>query len=145
MTAQLVTDALVMAICRRGKPDALLHHSDRGSQYNSEQFRKLMADHGIICSMSRSGNVWDDVPMESFFSSLKFERTARKRIGRVTKPRADPFDYIGRFYNAKRRGSTISYRHPIEFEMQVGLRPRISCGHIDDPGPPRSVRAADRR
>ena len=55
MTAQLVTDALVMAIWRRGKPDALLHHSDRGSQYTSEQFQKLMADHGMVCSMSRSG------------------------------------------------------------------------------------------
>ena len=51
MTAQLVTDALVMAIWRRGKPDALLHHSDRGSQYTSEQFQKLMADHGVVCSM----------------------------------------------------------------------------------------------
>ena len=78
MTAQLVTDALVMAIWRRGKPDALLHHSDRGSQYTSEQFQKLMADHGIVCSMSRSGNVWDNAAMESFFSSLKTERTARK-------------------------------------------------------------------
>jgi hypothetical protein len=55
MTAQLVTDALVMAIRRRGKSDALLHHSDRGSQYTSEQFQKLMADHGVVCSMSRSG------------------------------------------------------------------------------------------
>ena len=70
MMAQLVTDALVMAIWRRGKPDALLHHSDRGSQYTSEQFQKLLADHGIICSMSRSGNVWDNAAMESFFSSL---------------------------------------------------------------------------
>jgi putative transposase len=52
MTAQLVTDALVMAIWRRGKPDALLHHSDRGSQYTSEQFQSLMADHGVVCSMS---------------------------------------------------------------------------------------------
>jgi len=55
MTAQLVTDALVMAIWRRGKPDALLHHSDRGSQYTSEQFQRLMIDHGVVCSMSRSG------------------------------------------------------------------------------------------
>src|SRR5262249_31376456 len=55
MTAQLVTDALVMAIWRRGKSDALLYHSDRGSQYTSEQFQKLMADHGVVCSMSRSG------------------------------------------------------------------------------------------
>ena len=68
MAAQLVTDALVMAIWRRGKPDALLHHSDRGSQYSSEQFQKLMADHGVTCSMSRSGNVWDNAAMESFFS-----------------------------------------------------------------------------
>jgi putative transposase len=57
MTAKLVTDALVMAIWRRGKPDALLHHSDRGSQYTSEQFQRLMADSGVVCSLSRSGNV----------------------------------------------------------------------------------------
>jgi len=67
MTAQLVTDALVMAIWRRGKPDALLHHSDRGSQYTSEQFQRLMVDHGVVCSMSRSGNVWDNAAMESLF------------------------------------------------------------------------------
>ena len=78
MTADLVTDALVMAIWRRGKPDELLHHSDQGSQYISEQFQRLMADHGITCSMSRSGNVWDNAAMESLFSSLKTERTARK-------------------------------------------------------------------
>lgn len=85
MTAQLVTDALVMAIWRRGKPDALLHHSDRGSQYTSEQFQRLMADNGVICSMSRSGNVWDNAAMESFFSSLKTERTGNKtyRTNRV--------------------------------------------------------------
>src|SRR6185503_11828858 len=67
-----------MAIWRRGKPDALLHHSDRGSQYTSELFQRLMIDHGVVCSMSRSGNVWDNATMESFFSSLKTERTARK-------------------------------------------------------------------
>jgi len=59
MTAQLVADALIMAVWRRGSPDALLHHSDRGSQYTSEQFQKLLADHGITCSMSRSGNCWE--------------------------------------------------------------------------------------
>jgi transposase InsO family protein len=80
MTAQLVTDALVMAIWRRGKPDALLHHSDQGSQYTSEQFQRLLTEHGISCSMSRSGNVWDNAAMESFFSSLKTERTARRHI-----------------------------------------------------------------
>ena len=80
MTAQLVTDALIMAIWRRGKPDALLHHSDRGSQYTSEQFQRLMADHGVACSMSRSGNVWDNAAMESFFSSHA------RPIGHETRP-----------------------------------------------------------
>ena len=78
MTTQLVTDALVMAIWRRGSPRSVLHHSDRGSQYSADPFQRLMADHGITCSMSRSGNVWDNAAMESFFSSLKTERIARK-------------------------------------------------------------------
>ncbi len=121
MTAQLVTDALVMAIWRRGKPDALLHHSDRGSQYTSEQFQKLMSDHGVVCSMSRSGNVWDNAAMESFFSSLKTERTARKTYRTRDQAKADVFDYIECFYNPKRRHSTIGYLSPVEFEMQAGF------------------------
>jgi putative transposase len=121
MTAQLVTDALVMAIWRRGKSDALLHHSDRGSQYTSEQFQKLIADHGVVCSMSRSGNVWDNAAMESFFSSLKTERIRRKTYRTRDEARADVFDYIERFYNPKRRHSTIGYLSPMEFESQVGL------------------------
>ena len=116
MTAQLVTDALIMAIWRRGKPDSLLHHSDQGSQYTSEQFQRLMADHGITCSMSRSGNVWDNAAMESFFSSLKTERTARKVYRTRDAARADVFDYIERFYNPKRRHSTLGYLSPVEFE-----------------------------
>src|SRR5437879_442359 len=103
MTGQLVTDALVMAIWQRGKPDALLHHSDRGSQYTSEQFQRLMADRGVVCSMRRSGNVWDNAAMESFFSSLKTERTARKTYRTRDEAKADVFDYIERFYNPKRR------------------------------------------
>jgi putative transposase len=78
MTAQLVTDALTMAVWRRGDPQALLHHSDRGSQYTSEAFQRLLHELGVACSMSRSGNVWDNSVVESFFSSLKTERTARK-------------------------------------------------------------------
>lgn len=119
MAAQFVTDALVMAIWRRGKPDALLHHSDRGSQYSSEQFQKLMADHGVTCSMSRSGNVWDNAAMESFFSSLKTERTARKVYRTRDQARADVFDYIERFYNPQRRHSTIGYVSPMEFERKA--------------------------
>jgi putative transposase len=121
MTVQLVADALIMAIWRRGKPDALLHHSDRGSQYTSEQFQRLMADHGVTCSMSRSGNCWDNAAMESFFSSLKTERTARKTYRTRDEAKADVFDYIERFYNPRRRHSTIGYLSPVEFEMKAGL------------------------
>ena len=84
-----------------------MHHSDRGSQYTSDQFQRLMADHGITCSMSRSGNVWDNSAMESFFSSLKTERTAQQGLSHADEAKADVFDYIERFYNTKRRHSTI--------------------------------------
>lgn len=119
MTAQLVTDALVMAIWRRGTPDALLHHSDQGSQYTSEQFQRLMTDNGVACSMSRSGNVWDNAAMESFFSSLKTERIARKTYRTRDQARAEVFDYIERFYNPTRRHSTLGYLSPMDFERQA--------------------------
>jgi putative transposase len=121
MTAQLVADALMMAIWRRGKPRALLDHSDRGSQYTSEQFQRLMADHGVTCSMSRPGNCWDNAAMESFFSSLMTERTARKTYRTQDDAKADVFDYIERFYNLKRRHSTIGYMSEMGLEMMAGL------------------------
>ncbi len=119
--ASLVMDALMMAIWRRGKADALLHHSDQGSQYSSEQFQRLAADHGITCSMSRAGNVWDNSAMESFFSSLKTERTVRKTYRTRDAARADVFDYIERFYNPKRRHSTLGYLSPVAFEERAML------------------------
>lgn len=119
--ASLVMDALMMAIWRRGKVDALLHHSDQGSQYSSEQFQRLAADNGITCSMSRAGNVWDNSAMESFFSSLKTERTARKTYRTRDHARADVFDYIERFYNPKRRHSTLDYLSPVAFEERAML------------------------
>lgn len=121
MTAQLVADALLMAIWRRGRPDALLHHSDQGSQYTSEQFQKLLECNGVICSMSRSGNVWDNAAMESFFSSMKTERIGKKVYRTRDDARADVFDYIERFYNPVRRHSTIGYLSPVEFERKLGL------------------------
>ncbi len=81
----------------------MLRRPIESAQYTSEQFQKLMADHGVVCSMSRSGNVWDNAAMESFFSSLKTERTARKTYRTDDEAKADVFDYIERFYNAKRR------------------------------------------
>jgi putative transposase len=74
MTAQLAMDALLMAIFRRGRPQAVLHHSDQGSQYTSEDFQRLLESHGIVCSMSQRGNCWDSAAMESFFSTPKTER-----------------------------------------------------------------------
>jgi len=116
MTAQLVLDALMMALWRRGKPDALLHHSDQGSQYTSEDFQRLLTDQGIICSMSRKGDCWDNAAMESFFSTLKTERTNRKRYRTRDDARADVFDYIERFYNPRRRHSTLGQVSPDQFE-----------------------------
>lgn len=119
MSAQLVTDALTMAVWRRGTPEARLHHSDRGSQYTSESFQRLLQGLGVTCSMSRSGNVWDNAAMESFFSSLKTERTARRVYRTRNTARADIFDSIERFYNSRRRHSTIGYLSPIDFERQT--------------------------
>ena len=116
MTSQLVVDALMMAVWRRGKPVALLHHSDQGSQYTSTHFQQLLKEQGITCSMSRAGEVWDNSAMESFFSSLKTERTARKVYRSREQARSDVFDYIERFYNPTRRHSTLGYVSPIQFE-----------------------------
>jgi putative transposase len=99
----------------------VLRRPVESAQYTSEQFQRLMADHGVVCSMSRSGNVWDNAAMESFFSSLKTERTARKVYRSRNEAKADVFDYIERFYNPKRRHSTIGYLSPVEFERKAGL------------------------
>jgi len=116
MTAQLVLDALLMAIWRRGKPIELLHHSDQGSQYTSEDFQRLLDDQRVVCSMSRRGDCWDNAAMESFFSTLKTERLSRKSYTTRDEARADVFDYIERFYNPRRRHSTLGQVSPDQFE-----------------------------
>lgn len=122
MTAQLVLDALVMALWRRGKPTDLLHHSDQGSQYISEDFQRLLLAEGITCSMSRRGDCWDNAAVESFFASLKKERVYRTTYPTRDAARADIFDYIETFYNSRRRHSTLGQVSPAEFErIQVGL------------------------
>ena len=122
MTSQLTIDALLMAITRRGPVAALVHHSDQGSQYASEDFQRLLADQGIQCSMSRRGNVWDNSAVESFFSTLKTERCSRRRYATRDQARADIFDYIERFYNPKRRHSTNGNLSPITFEEVMARR-----------------------
>jgi putative transposase len=116
MVAQLVADALMMAIWRRGKPIELLHHSDQGSQYTSEDFQRLLTDQGITCSMSRRGDCWDNAAIESFFSTLKRERVYRREYATRDQARADVFDYIERFYNPRRRHSTLGLVSPDQFE-----------------------------
>jgi putative transposase len=115
ITSQLVVDALMMAVWRRGKSTALLHHSDQGSQYTSEHFHQLLKEQGITCSLSRAGEVWENSAMESFFSSLKTERTSRKVYRTRAQARSDVFDYIERFYNPTRRHSTLGYVSPVQF------------------------------
>ena len=119
MTAQRVTDALIMAGWRRGTPPSDLAHAERGSQYTSEQFQRVLEALGIVCSMSRSGNVWDNAVMESFFSTLKTERTTRQVDATRDAARADVFDFIERFYNPIRRHSTLGDVSPADFERAV--------------------------
>jgi putative transposase len=122
MTSQLVLDALVMALWRRGKPAELLHHSDQGSQYSSEDFQRLLAAQGITCSMSRKGDCWDNSAVESFFASIKKDRVHRTTYSTRDAARADIFDYIEAFYNVRRRHSTLGQVSPAEFERaQTGL------------------------
>lgn len=123
LTAPLVIDALLMAVWRRGNPTALLHHSDQGSQYTSEAFQRLLADQGIVCSMSRRGDCWDNAAMESFFSTLKIERVHRHRYQTRDEARADIFDYIERYYNPRRRHSTLGQLSPVEFEKRFAHLP----------------------
>lgn len=118
MTTQLVTDALVMASWRRGKPAAGLHHSDRGRQYTREPFQRFLADQGLACRMSRSGKGGDTAAMASF-SSLKTERTARPLYHTRDQAKADVFDDIERFYHPRRRHSTLGALSPMEFERQA--------------------------
>jgi putative transposase len=99
----------------------VLRRPVESAQYTSEQFQRLLADNGITCSMSRAGNVWDNSAMESFFSSLKIERTNRKVYRTRDEARADVFDYIERFYNPRRRHSKLGYLSPMEFEARAML------------------------
>ena len=119
MSAELVTDALVMALWRRRPGQALLHHSDQGSQYTSALFQRLLELHGIECSLSRRGECWDNAAMESFFSSLKSERLNRRTYRSRDDVRADVFSYIEQFYNPRRRHSTLGYVSPMEYKKQA--------------------------
>src|SRR5665213_2545023 len=92
----------------------------------SESFQRFLSALGVTCSMSRSGNVWDNSAMESFFSSLKTERTARKMYRTRNAARSDVFDYIERFYNRIRRHSTLGYLSPADFEQHARTQEHVA-------------------
>lgn len=115
MTADIVTDALAMAWFRRKPASGLIHHSDRGSQYASQAFQAKLVDYGMVCSMSRKGNCWDNAPSESFFNSLKNERVHGQRYATHEQAKDDLFDYIEIFYNRSRRHSTLGYVSPAQY------------------------------
>jgi putative transposase len=117
MTSRLVVDALAMAVQRRLPGADLLAHSDRGSQYASEHYQRLLAEHNITCSMSRRANCWDNAPMESFFASLKKELVHHEDYQTRAEARASIFEYIETFYNPKRRHSSLGYVSPAEYEQ----------------------------
>ena len=115
----LVLNALAMALGQRRPGINLIHHSDRGVQYLSDDFQDLLKKHGITCSMSDKGSCYDNAVVESFFATLKRERIKRKNYRTRDQARADVFDYIERFYNRKRRHGTIGNISPVEFEKRT--------------------------
>ena len=116
MTSRLVVDALEMAVAGRRPASGLVAHSDRGSQYASEHHRRVLAGAGMVCSMSRRGNCWDNAPMESFFASLKKELVHDEDYATREVARASIFEYVEVFYNRVRRHSTLGYLTPAEYE-----------------------------
>lgn len=116
MPAELVCQALQMAIAARRPSPGLVVHSDRGSQYASHPHRSLLAKHQLIASMSRKGNCWDNAVMERFFLSLKSERVWQRDYANHAEATLDITDYIVNFYNATRLHSTLGYRSPNDIE-----------------------------
>lgn len=115
----LTVSALEQALRRRHPEVGLLHHSDQGSTYASEDYRKVLAAHGITCSMSRRGDCYDNAAMESWFSTLKFE--LGERFESATQAKHALFDYIEVFYNQKRRHSSLGYSTPAEAERRYAV------------------------
>lgn len=120
-TRHLVIDALMMAVERRRPRGEIVHHSDRGSQYGSFDFQKALEQAGVTCSMSSTGNCYDNAAMESFFSSLKVECLQGRRYQTREQARSDLFDWIESWYNRKRRHSYLGYVSPEEYEKNATM------------------------
>ena len=118
----LVLKSLAMAINGRQPEDGVLHHSDRGSQYASDDYQAALRASGFIGSMSRRGNCYDNAVMESFFHTLKVECVYPKQYATRSEARMDLFDWIETFYNRRRRHSSLDYISPVEFEAREARR-----------------------
>lgn len=116
---KLTLDALEMAIALRIPSAGLVHHSDRGSQYASFDYQKLLEQHGIQCSMSRRGNCLDNAPTESFFGTLKVELVHNQDFETIGRAHEAVIDFIENFYNPRRRHSALGYRSPIDYEQET--------------------------
>ena len=116
MTSDLVIDALKMAITQRHPSAGLMHHSDRGSQYASAAFRRMLSAHGMVCSMSRKGEVYDNAVMESFYATLKRELVSFACYATRDEARQAIFEWIEVFYNRQRLHSSLGYRSPADHE-----------------------------
>lgn len=115
----LVIKALTMAISLRQPPLGLIHHSDRGSQYASDDYQEIITEHGLKASMSRKGNCWDNAPTERFFSSLKREWIGDRIYKTREEAKKDIREFVAIYYNAMRPHSTLGYKTPLEFEKSA--------------------------
>ena len=122
MTRELVLSALHEAVSRRGPIPGMLHHSDRGSQYASWDYQRALKRLGVVCSMSRRGNCYDNAVVESFFSTLKTELVHRMTFADRSEAHSELFEYIEMFYNSQRRHSALGYVSPAHFERFGGKR-----------------------
>ena len=126
MQKALVIRALLMAVNLRKPPAGLIHHSDRGSQYASHAYQKLLQQNGMICSMSRKGNCWDNAPVERFFSSLKREWTGHRLYRTRLEAMADVREHVAVYYNSRRLHSTLGYTTPMDYEKDLNKVSGIS-------------------
>ena len=119
MRTDLVSDALRMAVARRRPAAGLLHHSDCGSQYASDEYQGLLADHGMAASMGGRGDCWDNAAMESFWATLKVECVHHESYATREQARASIFEFVEVFYNRKRLHSSLGYVSPEQFEASL--------------------------
>lgn len=119
MRVDLVASALQLAVGREKSPAGVILHSDRGSQYASEEYRSLLKQHALIQSMSRKGNCWDNAPMESFFDTFKTEHAYHEQYRDQWHAREKIFEWIEVFYNRRRMHSSLGYVSPACFEQII--------------------------